>query len=633
MIRAVQISSRFTIQYNKELAGVSGWLLAGPFTSAMRMESVRARAASTRLRVCREELESALAPSGAPPPPLGLLCPWSSPVNNAGRSTRPDLADLSTRAGCELATLTVLKISLDFVEMYRRKLPGLLRKFTYLFVYILLASAPVLPIIDNVMSCTMNDIADHLNKRLQSVSAARNWTGLGQNIRDEGSYQVFNKKLVQCLLSLRRDPSVYTPRAVICSLTDASIRSASPRVLVCTWFALSLYYWYSMSRIDHRNHDSNGKEQVLVLLQSSPSTVTEGNQCKVDVTIFVHRTVESSLQFTEIANFCQSLSLKRLDSGERSDIYIINPEYFRMLRRNSPVCELANKYAIERHFKCVFIYCDIIGDSGKYQPIELCDSVIHRSRNSISETSHRWYDPTVWSSKSRITILAICDFGDMRVGDIGKMLTFCDVGDTRYLHRGVADKTAWRLSSPVASLQTPVAATCADEGHLYFIGAAASIAASPARRRHCTACVGRIRAAPIFMLKRALLKALLKIYLCPRYVFIHLICTVQDHDGKTARLARRSDKALSVRVRVARIAPSLFDLGRAVWSNAGMKGRGKLEIAEETHRLVAWSSMITTCENPGATPPGIELSSPRWEASSLTTKPPQPPHDGLTYTS
>ncbi|KAJ8870891.1 hypothetical protein PR048_027192 [Dryococelus australis] len=41
-----------------------------------------------------------------------------------------------------------------------------------------------------------------------------------------------------------------------------------------------------------------------------------------------------------------------------------------------------------------------------------------------------------------------------------------------------------------------------------------------------------------------------------------LICTAQDHDdGNTARLARRSDETLDVRVRVARIAPSLLDLG------------------------------------------------------------------------
>ncbi|KAJ8874073.1 hypothetical protein PR048_024914 [Dryococelus australis] len=44
----------------------------------------------------------------------------------------------------------------------------------------------------------------------------------------------------------------------------------------------------------------------------------------------------------------------------------------------------------------------------------------------------------------------------------------------------------------------------------------------------------------------------------------NLICTVQRYDGNTARLARRSDEALGVRVSVARIAPSLLDLGRGV---------------------------------------------------------------------
>ncbi|KAJ8866335.1 hypothetical protein PR048_032178 [Dryococelus australis] len=42
--------------------------------------------------------------------------------------------------------------------------------------------------------------------------------------------------------------------------------------------------------------------------------------------------------------------------------------------------------------------------------------------------------------------------------------------------------------------------------------------------------------------------------------------TIQRHDGNTARLARRSDEALGVRVSVARIAPSLLDLGRATTS-------------------------------------------------------------------
>ncbi|KAJ8897528.1 hypothetical protein PR048_002875 [Dryococelus australis] len=49
----------------------------------------------------------------------------------------------------------------------------------------------------------------------------------------------------------------------------------------------------------------------------------------------------------------------------------------------------------------------------------------------------------------------------------------------------------------------------------------------------------------------------------PSFGVADIICTVQRHDGNTARLARRSDEALGVRVTVARIAPSLLDLGRA----------------------------------------------------------------------
>ncbi|KAJ8894295.1 hypothetical protein PR048_006910 [Dryococelus australis] len=44
--------------------------------------------------------------------------------------------------------------------------------------------------------------------------------------------------------------------------------------------------------------------------------------------------------------------------------------------------------------------------------------------------------------------------------------------------------------------------------------------------------------------------------------------TVSRRDGNTARLARRSDEALGVRVSVARIAPSLLDLGHAVPSHS-----------------------------------------------------------------
>ncbi|KAJ8869231.1 hypothetical protein PR048_030803 [Dryococelus australis] len=49
------------------------------------------------------------------------------------------------------------------------------------------------------------------------------------------------------------------------------------------------------------------------------------------------------------------------------------------------------------------------------------------------------------------------------------------------------------------------------------------------------------------------------------------------------------------------------------------RGWGRREIPEKTRRPVALSGTIPTCGNPGATPPGIEPGSPRWEASSLTT--------------
>ncbi|KAJ8884324.1 hypothetical protein PR048_016181 [Dryococelus australis] len=58
-----------------------------------------------------------------------------------------------------------------------------------------------------------------------------------------------------------------------------------------------------------------------------------------------------------------------------------------------------------------------------------------------------------------------------------------------------------------------------------------------------------------------------KSLLLPAYVLTdapNITCTVQRHDGNTARLARRNDETLGVRVSVARIAPPLLDLGRGV---------------------------------------------------------------------
>ncbi|KAJ8870601.1 hypothetical protein PR048_029624 [Dryococelus australis] len=59
----------------------------------------------------------------------------------------------------------------------------------------------------------------------------------------------------------------------------------------------------------------------------------------------------------------------------------------------------------------------------------------------------------------------------------------------------------------------------------------------------------------------------------------HLICTVQRHGGNTARLARRSDEALEVRVSVARITPSLLDLNRG---GGGHPTLNKTEILRQT---------------------------------------------------
>ncbi|KAJ8869952.1 hypothetical protein PR048_028963 [Dryococelus australis] len=47
------------------------------------------------------------------------------------------------------------------------------------------------------------------------------------------------------------------------------------------------------------------------------------------------------------------------------------------------------------------------------------------------------------------------------------------------------------------------------------------------------------------------------------------------------------------------------------------------EIPEKTRRPAASSGTISTCENPEATPPGIEPGLPRWEVSNLTTTPPR----------
>ncbi|KAJ8896891.1 hypothetical protein PR048_002237 [Dryococelus australis] len=65
-----------------------------------------------------------------------------------------------------------------------------------------------------------------------------------------------------------------------------------------------------------------------------------------------------------------------------------------------------------------------------------------------------------------------------------------------------------------------------------------------------------------------------------------------------------------------------LDVGRPRL-NSGMQRRGNRELPEKIRRPEASSGTILTCENCGTTPPGIEPGSPWWEASALTTAPPQ----------
>ncbi|KAJ8866480.1 hypothetical protein PR048_032323 [Dryococelus australis] len=58
---------------------------------------------------------------------------------------------------------------------------------------------------------------------------------------------------------------------------------------------------------------------------------------------------------------------------------------------------------------------------------------------------------------------------------------------------------------------------------------------------------------------------------CPPRTPSSFILAILDDPVNTARLARRSDEALGVRVSVARIAPSLLDLGRGVPSHSGLR--------------------------------------------------------------
>ncbi|KAJ8877026.1 hypothetical protein PR048_021478 [Dryococelus australis] len=96
-----------------------------------------------------------------------------------------------------------------------------------------------------------------------------------------------------------------------------------------------------------------------------------------------------------------------------------------------------------------------------------------------------------------------------------------------------------------------------------------------------------------------------------------LICTVQRYDGNTVRLACRSDEALGVRVSVARIAPSLLDLGCGVSWNAGVP-RGNTRQISRLRKL-------------HVTRAGVEPGSLQQEAIDLITvpSPPLPTNTGV----
>ncbi|KAJ8890127.1 hypothetical protein PR048_009634 [Dryococelus australis] len=67
--------------------------------------------------------------------------------------------------------------------------------------------------------------------------------------------------------------------------------------------------------------------------------------------------------------------------------------------------------------------------------------------------------------------------------------------------------------------------------------------------------------------------------------------------------------------------------------SAGMQGQVERENPENTRQPAASSSTIITCENPGATSPGIESGSPWWEAVTLAATLPRPLEAATTFTS
>ncbi|KAJ8870789.1 hypothetical protein PR048_027088 [Dryococelus australis] len=55
-----------------------------------------------------------------------------------------------------------------------------------------------------------------------------------------------------------------------------------------------------------------------------------------------------------------------------------------------------------------------------------------------------------------------------------------------------------------------------------------------------------------------------------------------------------------------------------VWSSAGMQAWGKRDISKNIRQPAASSGTIPTCDNPRATPPGIEQGAKWWQFNSKT---------------
>ncbi|KAJ8874947.1 hypothetical protein PR048_022837 [Dryococelus australis] len=101
-----------------------------------------------------------------------------------------------------------------------------------------------------------------------------------------------------------------------------------------------------------------------------------------------------------------------------------------------------------------------------------------------------------------------------------------------------------------------------------------------------------------------------------------LLLRLQRHDGNTARLARRSYEALGVRVTVARIAPSLLDLGLKILCVQGQEARERYGLQLHA-RLAPRRSYAqgVQCFRPNAVPNYLQPSVTKEEFSRYQSLP------------